>query len=73
MSILLAILTDGPRLGDVTIAEIQATNAARDHAVMVQGVLAMAAVVLLIGAALVLPRLWRRVLPPTSGASGSNG
>lgn len=68
----MAILTDGPRMEDVTITEIQTTNAARDHDAMVQGVLAMAAVVLLIGLAVIVPRLWRRGRFNT-GVGGSNG
>lgn len=73
MAIVLAIVTDGPRLGDVTITEIQAASAAHDQALMAQGVLTMVAIVLLIGLSMVLPRLWRRAAKLSAGASGSNG
>jgi len=81
----MTIDTDGPRLGaPITIQEVEATNAAHDHAVMVQSLLAGIAIVVLIGLALVVPRLWRRVRahlaaplrmadPPSGGARGTNG
>jgi hypothetical protein len=64
----MTIQTDGPRFGaPVTITEIQATNGAHQHQVMVQAALVLAGIVVLIGLVVLAPRVWRRIRPMLAG------